>query len=168
MIIATQSGIPVVAISGVKNSGKTTLLAHVIPLLKQKGLRVGVLKHDGHGFEPDREGTDSYRLSKAGSEVTVVFDSQRYMLVAQRPDTPVEDILEIFSGVDILLLEGFKNSAFQKIELIRSGVSRWPGLEHVIAICSDMHVEGESVPMFDLNDYEAIAEFLYLHTHMCK
>lgn len=57
----------IIAISGVKNSGKTTLITNLIPLLKEKGIKIATIKHDGHDFDPDVEGTDSYRHRKAGA-----------------------------------------------------------------------------------------------------
>ena len=43
----------VLAVSGAHNSGKTTLLEKLIPLLRARGLKVGVIKHDGHSDSPD-------------------------------------------------------------------------------------------------------------------
>ena len=57
----------VLAISGVHNSGKTTLLEKLLPVLRSRWLKVGVIKHDGHDFTPDVPGTDSYRLREAGA-----------------------------------------------------------------------------------------------------
>lgn len=57
----------VLAVSGVHNSGKTTLLEKLLPVLRSRGLKVGVIKHDGHDFTPDVPGTDSYRLREAGA-----------------------------------------------------------------------------------------------------
>ena len=54
----------VLAVSGVHNSGKTTLLEKLLPVLRSRGLKVGVIKHDGHDFTPDVPGTDSYRLAE--------------------------------------------------------------------------------------------------------
>ena len=59
----------VLAVSGLHNSGKTTLLEKLLPALRSRGLKVGVIKHDGHDFTPDVPGTDSYRLREAGAEV---------------------------------------------------------------------------------------------------
>ena len=61
-----------VAVSGVKNAGKTTFLAALIPALKALGLKAAVVKHDGHSFLPDREGTDTFRLLEAGALGTAV------------------------------------------------------------------------------------------------
>ena len=55
----------VAAISGIKNSGKTTFLEHLVPVLRARGLRVAVIKHDGHDFTPDVPGTDSFRMRQA-------------------------------------------------------------------------------------------------------
>ena len=62
----------VLAVSGVHNSGKTTLLEKLLPVLRSRGLKVGVIKHDGHDFTPDVPGTDSYRLREAGAEGVAV------------------------------------------------------------------------------------------------
>ena len=38
----------VLAVSGLHNSGKTTLLEKLLPALRSRGLKVGIIKHDGH------------------------------------------------------------------------------------------------------------------------
>ena len=63
----------VLAVSGLHNSGKTTLLEKLLPALRSRGLKVGIIKHDGHDFTPDVPGTDSYRLREAGLLLIVVF-----------------------------------------------------------------------------------------------
>ena len=59
------------AVSGVKNSGKTTFLEKLVKELTQRGYRVAVLKHDGHEFQADREGTDTYRMQQALSLIHI-------------------------------------------------------------------------------------------------
>ena len=59
--------IPVLGFVAASGTGKTTLLTQLIPLLKQKGLRVGLIKHSHHDFEIDQPGKDSYRLREAGA-----------------------------------------------------------------------------------------------------
>ena len=73
----------VAAISGIKNSGKTTFLEHLVPVLRARGLRVAVIKHDGHDFTPDVPGTDSYRLREAGAEGVAVYSGTRYLLAEE-------------------------------------------------------------------------------------
>ena len=70
----------VLAVSGLHNSGKTTLLEKLLPALRSRGLKVGIIKHDGHDFTPDVPGTDSYRLREAGADGVAVYSGQRYLL----------------------------------------------------------------------------------------
>ena len=93
----------VLAVSGVHNSGKTTLLEKLIPLLRARGLKVGVIKHDGHDFTPDVPGTDSFRLREAGAEGVAVFSGQRYLLTEAFRLTE-QDLLALFErhGYDLV------------------------------------------------------------------
>ena len=43
-------------------------LERLIPKLKARGLKIAIVKHDGHRFEIDHEGKDSDRFTKAGAE----------------------------------------------------------------------------------------------------
>ena len=61
-------------IVGFKNSGKTTLIARWVRLLKKEGFTVSVLKHHGHSRPlemPDPE-TDSMQFFDSGADVSVV------------------------------------------------------------------------------------------------
>ena len=77
----TQKKQFILAVSGVKNSGKTTLITKILPLLKAKGLNVAVIKHDGHDFEADVPETDSWNFAKAGADGTLVFSKTKYMMI---------------------------------------------------------------------------------------
>ncbi len=86
----------VLAVSGAHNSGKTTLLEKLIPLLRARGLKVGVIKHDGHDFTPDVPGTDSFRLREAGAEGVAVYSGTRYLLTEALPhDQPMDAVRPI-------------------------------------------------------------------------
>lgn len=71
------------AISGVKNSGKTTLITKLIPILTEKGLKVATIKHDGHEFAPDVPGTDTWAHLQAGALGTAIFSDTKFMVVKQ-------------------------------------------------------------------------------------
>ena len=96
----------VLAVSGVHNSGKTTLLEKLLPVLRSRGLKVGVIKHDGHDFTPDVPGTDSYRLREAGAEGVAVYSGTRYLLTEEFRLTE-QDLLALFErhGYDLVLLD---------------------------------------------------------------
>ena len=93
----------ILAISGKKNSGKTTLIEKLIPILEERGIRTAIVKHDGHSFDPDVEGKDTYRLFHAGACGTAIFDSGKYMVVNR------ESISEGF------LLKFFKNAEMRSL-----------------------------------------------------
>ncbi len=117
----------VLAVSGLHNSGKTTLLEKLLPALRSRGLKVGIIKHDGHDFTPDVPGTDSYRLREAGAEGVAVYSGQRYLLTEMFRLTE-QDLLALFErhGYDLVLLEGFKDSGWPKIEVVRKEISDTP------------------------------------------
>jgi len=116
---------PVVAVSGLKNSGKTTLIEALIPLLAERGVRTAVIKHHGHGFGdeiPDRPGTDTYRFLQSGACGTVVFDAETLMCVKRRAAS-TDELIEMFSDADLILLEGFKDEPVPRVEMLRKGQS---------------------------------------------
>ncbi len=104
----------VFAVSGYKNSGKTTLITALIPELVRRGYKVAVIKHDGHDFESDVPGTDSYRFQKSGAYGTAVYSSKRLMVTKEWEEPDEKALLEAFGEADIILIEGLKNSAYPK------------------------------------------------------
>ena len=148
----------VLAVSGVHNSGKTTLLEKLLPILKRKGLKVGVIKHDGHDFVPDVPGTDSYRLREAGAEGVAVYSGQRYLLTELFRLTE-QDLLALFErhGYDLVLLEGYKSSGWPKIEVVRKAVSETPVSFQPLAVVGD--IPGAD---FGLEDTEALADWVVM------
>lgn len=139
---------PVLAVSGRKNTGKTWLLEMLVEQLSASGIRAAVIKHDGHEFEADVPGTDSYRMKKAGAIGTVVYSGSRFSLVKDQHGLKAEDFLACFPEADIILLEGQKYSSYPKIEMLRQAVSSEPVCrpETVLAYVSDGPVEQESQP----------------------
>ncbi|WP_448781844.1 molybdopterin-guanine dinucleotide biosynthesis protein B [Blautia sp.] len=159
----------IVAISGIKNSGKTTLICRLLEIFKEKGLRVAVLKHDGHDFEPDVPGTDTYRQLQAGAYGTAVFSKGKYMLVKQQPQISEKELIEFFPEADLILLEGFKYSTYPKIEIVRKGNSSESvcNPKRLMAIATNLDAEerealsiSEDVPLFELDNAKSIAEFI--------
>ncbi len=156
-----------IAIVGNSGAGKTTLLERLIPALMRNGLRVGVVKHDAHRFDIDHPGKDSHRLTAAGAD-TMVITSASMLAVVKRhaASPPIEELIERYFGdVDLVLVEGFRGSSLPKIEvhrkafrsaLICRGERNDPGL---IAVVSDEPLDLD-VPVLDLNDPEAIAEYI--------
>ena len=136
----------VLAVSGAHNSGKTTLLEKLLPVLRSRGLKVGIIKHDGHDFTPDVPGTDSFRLREAGAEGVAVYSGTRY-----------QDLLALFErhGYDLVLLEGFKSSGWPKIEVVRREIADAPVSFQPLAVVGD--IPGAD---FGLEDIQPLADWI--------
>ena len=152
----------VIAVSGVKNSGKTTLLEKLIPALKDRGLRAAVVKHDGHGFEADREDTDTWRLLQAGAFGAAIFDGEKFQAVKYVSVTE-EDLIGLYPEADLILLEGFKWTDYPKVEIVRAANSKTPVCDpkSLLALVTDTEVRIPHVPVYGLEDVEDLADLLY-------
>ena len=159
----------VIAVSGVKNSGKTTLIANMLPLLAKAGLNVAVIKHDGHCFDPDPPGTDTGRFMAAGAAGTAIFDGEKFKVVKRQPVT--EDVLiGQFPEADLILLEGFKYTAWPKLEVVRAGNSAAPVANPatLLALVTDLPLEVPGVPTLPLGDAEGAAALLIRYVKEAK
>ncbi len=115
-------------IIGRHNSGKTTLILRLIPALKARGLRVGVVKH-APGIQSFEGESDSARLAKAGAGFTGL--AGRHGGVICLPElteiSQWEKVVErFFPQVDLLLVEGYKSAPGTKIEVWHDGLSESP------------------------------------------
>ncbi|MCL2578757.1 MAG: molybdopterin-guanine dinucleotide biosynthesis protein B [Oscillospiraceae bacterium] len=161
-LVRRVDGPPVVAICGLKNAGKTTLLAGVIPLLKAQGLRVAAIKHDGHDFDPDIPGTDSDRLRRAGAFGVGVYSPRRYMATATQPETTPDFFTPLFSRADLILLEGGKDLRYPKIEVVRTGKpASDPNTLLAVATDLDLHIPGK--PALSPSDWDGLARIILDH-----
>lgn len=102
------------AISGYKHTGKTTLITKLLLILKKKGYKVAVIKHDGHDFEGDVPGTDTYKHFQAGAYGTAVFSENKVLIHKKAADVDENVLIHAFPEADIILLEGFKGSSYPK------------------------------------------------------
>ncbi len=151
----------ILAVSGVKNSGKTTLLEQLIPALNARGLRVAIVKHDGHGFAADREGTDTCRLLQAGAMGAAIFDGEKFQMVKYAAVSE-ENLIAFYPEADLVLLEGFKWTDYPKIELVRKGNSEAPACDPatLIALVTDTEARVPGVPTFDYSEIDALADHI--------
>lgn len=170
-----ESRIPILGLSAFSGTGKTTLLIQLIPLLRQHGLRLGLMKHSHHSFEIDIPGKDSHRLRQAGACQTLVASSRRTVL------TTVHDtefswsvLLNCFdsSKLDLILVEGWKSQSIPKIELHRPSLG-YPLLSladpTIIAVATDAELQQDLIiPVLDLNDPPAIQRFILKWLSMAK
>ncbi|HHF3179120.1 TPA: bifunctional molybdopterin-guanine dinucleotide biosynthesis adaptor protein MobB/molybdopterin molybdotransferase MoeA [Vibrio alginolyticus] len=167
--------IPILGFAAYSGTGKTTLLEALLPKLTEAGLRIGMLKHAHHNFDVDKPGKDSYRLRKAGASQMLIASRNRFALMTETPEAEAEFefLLTRFDEdmLDVVLVEGCKNIAFPKIELHREEVGKpwlYPNDENIIAIASDGGELDSELPQMNINDLEAIAQFVIQYVQEAK
>lgn len=164
-----HTDIPIVSFVAYSGTGKTTFLERLIPKLKARGLKIAIVKHDGHRFEIDHEGKDSDRFTKAGADVTGLISSEKAVLMENRQTDP-EEFLKKIDGVDLILTEGFKQGPWPKIMLHRKGTGKPMPLlpEECLAVISDAEVM-DCENLFTLEEAEKTADFLfrYVQNTLC-
>lgn len=157
----------VFGITGWKNSGKTTLTEKLVAELVGRGWTVSTVKHAHHDFDIDKPDTDSFRHRQAGAVEVAIVSGRRWALMHElrNEDEPsLDDILSRLAPSDIVLVEGYKREAHKKIEARRLEAKDRTPLSindpNIVAIAADFKVEGETLPVFDLDDTKSIADFV--------
>ena len=152
-------------LAGRSGSGKTTLLVRLLPELRARGLTVSILEHAHHGFDIDRSGKDSHRHREAGASEVLVVSGNRWALLHEirEEEPPLEELIRRMSPVDLILVEGFHTHGHPMIEVHRPSAGHhlmWHPGSDILAVASDESVVGCGVPVLDLNDTVAIADFV--------
>ncbi|MBO0345054.1 molybdopterin-guanine dinucleotide biosynthesis protein B [Roseibium sp. CAU 1637] len=158
---------PIFGVTGWKNSGKTQLVTALVSALTARGLKVSTVKHAHHAFDVDTPGTDSYRHREAGASEVALVSGRRWALMhelREDDEPPLTDILKRLSPCDLVLIEGYKRESHPKIEARRLGSTKDTPLSDqdpaIQAIAADHPVAETHLPVFDLNDISAIADFI--------
>jgi molybdopterin-guanine dinucleotide biosynthesis adapter protein len=157
----------VFGITGWKNSGKTTLTEKLVAELTRRRWKVSTVKHAHHDFDIDKEGTDSFRHRQAGASEVAIVSGRRWALMHElrgENEPALEAVLARLTPCDLVLVEGYKRESHKKIETRRADAKDTaplsPGDPSIVAIASDSPVTGETLPVFDLDDVGAIADFI--------
>ena len=119
------SASPILCFVGRSNSGKTTLIERLIPMLVQDGYRIATIKHAGHGFNLDTEGKDSWRHRRAGaSTVIVTSKGSLAMFTDVDEEVRVEELRDRYvrEGIDLIIAEGWKSEGYPKVVVVRDHV----------------------------------------------
>ncbi|WP_039049948.1 molybdopterin-guanine dinucleotide biosynthesis protein B [Comamonas thiooxydans] len=171
----------VIGFAGYSGAGKTALVEALVMLMKQRGLRVSVIKHAHHDFDVDREGKDSWRHRKAGA-YEVLLASDRRMALMREYEQPAQlsvhhMLTQLDPSVDWVLVEGFKHGELPKIEVWRQqqdrldkGKSLEPLFAHdprVLAVATDAAHDLPQVPVqpvLDLNQPQLVLQWLLAHS----
>ena len=163
---------PLLGFAAFSGTGKTTLLKQLIPELKKRGLRIAVVKHAHHNFDVDKPGKDSYELRKAGAAPMLISSSKRTVIMIDNEQEQEPELQQLLShipadSVDMVLVEGFKQWPFAKIELHRESTGKplmYAEDNNIIAVAHDRGTSrpftDTAIPQLDINNIQAIADFV--------
>lgn len=154
----------VYGIIGWQNSGKTTLVEKLVREITSRGFTVSTVKHAHHDVDLDRPGKDTHRHREAGAQEVILATAKRmFIMVEHRHEEPsLQAVLSRLAPVDLVLIEGYKRDHHAKIEVWREATGQaliQTDDPSVRAVASDAALT-LSVPLLDLNDPAAIADFI--------
>ena len=153
---------PVISVVGASDVGKTTLIEKLIPELKSRGYRIGVVKHAHHGFSIDRKGKDSWRHKTAGADTVMVASQGQIAMVKNDPCEDLDCLEKYFQDMDLVITEGYKSENKPKIEVLRKPINTKPLCrenDHLVAVVTDAEVD-ISVPKLAFDDIEGLADLI--------
>ena len=158
---------PVISVVGHSNSGKTTFIENMIPVLKKRGYRVGTVKHTSCRFEIDYPGKDTWRMCQAGAELVAIASSEKLAVIRKLSEEKrLDEIINWLSpDVDLMLVEGYKNQPGPKIEVTGSGKLFCGKEDGLLAIIiNGQQVTNQefdpSIPHFNMKEMEKIGDWL--------
>ena len=156
-----MAGIPVFAFAAYSGTGKTTVIEKIVLELKARGLRVAVIKHDGHRFEIDHEGKDSWRFAHAGADITIISSQEKTAYIEQR-ELSLRQLIDMVHDVDLILVEGHKNETLPQIGIARraTGKGFTADLSRFMAVITDMEEIETTLPRFTFEDIQGVTDFI--------
>jgi len=153
----------IISFVGKSSSGKTTLLEKVIAELKKRGHKVAIVKHSHHKDELDTAKKDTWRFTKAGSELSAI-NSLDHLAIYRKMDEffdPRDLANYILWDFDILLTEGYKSSDYPKIEVHRAeqGNKLITDPKLLLAVVTDKPLDLK-IPQYSHDDIKGIADII--------
>ena len=153
---------PIISIVGSSNSGKTTLIEKLLPELKKRGYRIGVVKHAHHGFNIDKKGKDSWRHKIAGADTVLVSSPGKIAMVKDETCESLDCLQPYFTDLDLVITEGYKREDKPKIEVFRKSIHPSPvcaNNDHLVAMVTDSEIDID-VPTFAFEAVAAIVDLI--------
>jgi molybdopterin-guanine dinucleotide biosynthesis protein B len=154
--------VSIICIVGRSQTGKTTLIEKLIPVLKDRGYKIGTIKHSHHIFDFDKTGKDSWRHRDAGAETVILASPGKIAMIKNDHAGTLDSLQHFFADLDLLITEGYKGALKPKIEVVRAARHQEALLAEdpdLVAIATDVEMAVE-VPVFGLEDIDQLADFI--------
>ena len=155
--------IPILCVVGKSGVGKTYVMEKLIAELKGRSYQVATVKHSESGFEMDKEGKDTWRHARAGSDAVTISSPQKIAIIRKvdRDYTLAELQRLIGPDFDIILAEGFTQDKAPKIEVHRKGFDTdlLCTKEELLAIATDEKVDMD-VPQYSPDDARGLVDLI--------
>ncbi|MFS0562281.1 molybdopterin-guanine dinucleotide biosynthesis protein B [Terribacillus sp. 179-K 1B1 HS] len=148
----------ILQVVGFKDSGKTTLVCGLVKKFTTEGLKVGSLKHHGHGGKPQGwQKTDSAKHLQAGAMLAGVEGAGVFELETSSLEWELEKLIPIYqyAGVEIMIIEGYKQAAYPKIVMLRNPkeLALLESVTNCMAVVSDeQEARKYSYPVYSYSD----------------
>jgi molybdopterin-guanine dinucleotide biosynthesis protein B len=153
----------IISIVGKSHSGKTTLLEKLIAELKRRGYKIAIVKHSHHKDDLDVAEKDTWRFTKAGSELSAINSLDHLAIYRHMDDffDPQDISNYVLWDYDIILTEGFKGSSYPKIEVHRAeqGNDLVSDPKLLLGVVTDEPLD-VNVPQFSREDVSGIADII--------
>ena len=152
----------ILSVTSYSGVGKTTLIENIVKRLTDRGYKVGTIKHTCHDFDLDTEGKDSYRHRKAGASKVCIVSSNRLNFIEELDkEKKLNEIIEFYRDMDLIIIEGYKKYSFKKLEIIRK--DKYEEIisdkKDLVGIVSDMNYKF-GITQFKLNEYDEIVDYI--------
>ena len=164
---------PFLCFAGFSGVGKTTLVERLAARFREENIRVGYYKHDSHRFKMDKTGKDTARVREAGAGIVAINDPTHFGVLADN-DFKQLTITHALERCDCILIEGYKQSPFNKIVFLDAGgkMPIPPDSQGIRAIVHQGAGELEpfierGIPIFHRDEVEKIFDFINGHFKNC-
>ena len=151
-IVASQSG-----------TGKTTFLRQLIPELTRLGLRVAVVKSDGHGFQLDQEGKDTWHFTQAGAQAVAIVAPDQYAIIQKTSEkADLLTVAKMIGNVDLVIIESRSRGITPILEIARRGVTQAliTAPEKLMAVITDMPEQYPEQRYLPLEQPNVVARYI--------
>lgn len=164
----------ILQVVGYKDSGKTTTTVKLIEFLSKEGIKVGSLKHHGHGGVPlGIDSTDSFRHRQAGAEIASV-EGEGMLQIIQQGSWEIEQLVSMYEwlGIEVLVIEGYKKADYPKIVVVnrKEDLFLLEETTNILAVVTEISLEGKDIqhPIFRPAELSALCDWIFKNRVMGK